>query len=83
MPEVAPVAVEPRKIEEPTKPQQTTSTLAKLEQEAAAEAAERNGSGALDLAEPAEKKGLPLIPIIAGVVALLVVGLLAKVVLAK
>ncbi|MFT4549341.1 MAG: hypothetical protein ACI8XO_001776 [Verrucomicrobiales bacterium] len=70
MPEEAPVAVEPRKIKQPTE----TNPARDLD-EADGEIAES--------VVATEKKSLPLIPILAGLVALVVLGLLGKVVLAK
>lgn len=67
------MAVEPRKIKQPT--ESGSSSPIALEAEASA------GSSAAGV--EGDKKSLPIIPIFAGLVALIVVGLLGKVVLSK
>ena len=79
MPKVAPVAVEPREILPPG-----TKVAAAASSEAAGgslPAATDSGEQPVQAAQ--EKGSPPLIPIIAGVVALVVIGLLLKVVKAS
>ena len=83
MPDVAPVAVEPREIKPPTTPEVKPSTLEELEAAALAEADEQNGEGNTTAAAEDKKKSFPLIPIVAAVVALVVIGLLGKVLMQK
>ena len=73
MPLVAPVAVEPRKI----KPRSDPSSG-----DPAAEIAEQSTAAESDGSEPVDSK-LPLIPILAGIIGIVVLGLLIKVLTAK
>ena len=81
MPEVAPVAVEPREFK---KPSAKTAGLAAGESAVADPPQSTDPEGATRAeAEIPEKKSLPLIPILAGVVGVVVLGLLVKVLSAK
>ena len=83
MPEVAPVAVEPREIKTPTIPEEKPSVLEELEAAKLAEAEAKNGDTSKVEEDDEEKKSFPLIPILAAMVALVVIGLLGKVLMQK
>ena len=70
MPAVAPVAVEPREFKSPTKTNGATDPVVE---------AEPIGSAA----ENPDKSSFPLIPILAGIVGVVVLGLLIRVLIAK